>query len=98
MPCRSPKAKTSATRHDFSSERKIFSMATYAIESAIRGSTILGDTVTRPYMLRPSVIECATVNALTCNRTERARAAQQENAEHEQHVIESVGHDVGEAE
>ena len=65
--------KTRATRHDFSSERKIFSMATYAIESAIKGSTILGETVTRPYMLSPSVIECATVKALTCASTERGR-------------------------
>ena len=35
----------------------MFSIATYAIESAISGSTILGDTATRPYMLSPSVIE-----------------------------------------
>ena len=51
----------------------MFSIATYAIDRAINGSTIRGDTETRPYMLRPSVIECATVNALTCQRTERAR-------------------------
>ena len=32
MPCSSPNANTSATRHDFSSDRKMFSTATYAIE------------------------------------------------------------------
>jgi len=51
----------------------MFSTATYAIDSAIKGSTNLGDMVTRPYMLNPSVSECATVNAVTCEKTERAR-------------------------
>ena len=49
-------------------------------------------------MLSPSVIECATVNALTCQRHGARAAAEQTNAQHEQHVIEAVRHDVREAE
>ena len=48
MPCSSPKAKTSATRHGVSFGVTTFSTATYTIESAIIGSTIRGESETTP--------------------------------------------------
>ena len=59
--------KTSARRHGFSSRVTRFSIATYAIDSAISGSTMRDGSETMPYIDRPSVIECAIVKAVTCS-------------------------------
>ena len=74
MPCSRPNENTSASRHGFSSLVTIFSIATYAIESAIIGSTTRAGSDTMPYIVRPRVIECAMVNVLTCRSTDRHRA------------------------
>ena len=76
----------------------MFSIATYAIETAMIGSTILDGTATMPYHAQA---EGDRVRDRECGRLlqDRARAAaQQVDAEHEQHVIESVRHDVRESE
>src|SRR5207249_12180720 len=48
IPCKRPKPKTTASRHGLSSHMKMFSTATYAIETAISASTMLGETETTP--------------------------------------------------
>ena len=53
---------------------KKFSMPTYAIESAMAGSTNRGLGVKIPSVAIASVIECATVNAVTTARSSLSRA------------------------
>src|SRR5436309_14352273 len=43
IPCKRSKPKTSASRHGLSSHMKMFSTATYAMETATSGSAKLGD-------------------------------------------------------
>ena len=75
-----------------------FSIATYAIDSAIIGSTTRAGSETTPYIVKPSVIECASVNALTCARMDRHRELNKKIPITKRMLIEPLGHDMGEAE
>ena len=73
-PCSKPKPNIIIGRHSVSFEENKFSRATYTIETAINGSTILAGTLTISNEPRANVKVCARVKALTCHKSTPNRA------------------------
>jgi len=68
IPCISPNKKITPILVAFNLVEKMFSNATYKIDSAIKGSTTSVDGLIIFYIDKPSVTVCATVKAVACHK------------------------------
>ena len=77
-PCSNPNRQTITNRQRASFVANRLSIATYTIESAINGSTMLIGKLIMPIIDIPRVSECANVKPVTCSSSGRQRKPQPE--------------------